>query len=190
MHVALRQAYISNPIVLGMFIYELLVLSVVFWIGRIRGWSFAKLGFQISWKWTGVGVLLFVVSEAVAHGLFRVLAHVIHSEAGTVGLLAGGLTLPFIILNSITNPVFEEVFEAGYFIHSLQRFGMWPAVLASALFRAFLHAHLGVNGQLCVFVLGVIFGLTYWRWRQLWPLIFAHSLVDFIGKLYLSHHAA
>jgi hypothetical protein len=24
--------------------------------------------------------------------------------------------------------------------------------------------------------MGVIYGLVYWRWRQLWPLVVAHSL--------------
>src|SRR3974390_1372872 len=45
-------------------IYELLVFALVFlYVGRIRGWSLASLGFQISWKLTGLGVLLFVVVE-------------------------------------------------------------------------------------------------------------------------------
>ena len=78
--------------------------------------------------------------------------------------------------------------EIGYFILSLERFGLWPAILASALFRSVLHTYQGVNAVVGVFVMGVIFGLVYWKWRQLWPLIVAHSLMDFIGLLYLAHH--
>jgi membrane protease YdiL (CAAX protease family) len=77
---------------------------------------------------------------------------------------------------------------SGYFIWSLQRFGMWPTVLASALFRAFLHAHLGLFGATGILIMGVLFGMTYWKWRQLWPLIVGHSLMDLIGLLYLVHH--
>ena len=54
----------SNLGMIGLSIYELLVLALVFlYIGRIRGWSFASFGFQISWKWTGLGVLLFVPTK-------------------------------------------------------------------------------------------------------------------------------
>src|SRR5215470_2504399 len=53
----------SNFGQVGIIIYELSVFALVFlYIGRIRGWSFASFGFQISWKWTGLGVLLFVAA--------------------------------------------------------------------------------------------------------------------------------
>ncbi len=67
---------------------------------------------------------------------------------------------------------------------------MWRAVLASALFRATLHTYQGLDGALSILAVGVIFGFTYWRWRQLWPLIVAHALLDFVGFLNLNHHAA
>jgi hypothetical protein len=122
--------------------------------------------------------------------LFSWLGRAIHPAAIPAASPAGELTVPFIILFSMANPFFEELMETGYFIRSLQGFGMWPAVLASAFFRAFLHAHLGIFGAMNIFVMGVLFGLVYWRWRQLWPLIVAHSLMDLIGLLYLAHHAA
>jgi membrane protease YdiL (CAAX protease family) len=40
-----------------------------------------------------------------------------------------------------------------------------------------------------VFAFGLIFALAYWRWRQLWPLIVAHSLSDLLALLYGSYHA-
>src|SRR5215469_2541431 len=51
--------HFSNLGQVGVGIYESLVFALVFlYIGRIRGWSLASLGFQISWKWSGLGVLL------------------------------------------------------------------------------------------------------------------------------------
>src|SRR5678816_3536152 len=66
---------------------------------------------------------------------------------------------------------------------------MWPAVLASAAFRALFHLPFGINAMLSIFALGLIFGLVYWRWRQLWPLIVAHSLADMLTLFYGSYHA-
>jgi membrane protease YdiL (CAAX protease family) len=166
---------------------ELLILVPLLWIGKIRGWSVTTFGSRISWKGTGGGILLFVVAEMVCIGV-TLGAQIIHPEHSpfTVGRLA----VLAVLVISIINPVFEEVLETGYFIHSLQRFGMWPAVLASAVFRGLFHLQFGINAALSVFAMGVVFGFTYWRWRQMWPLIFAHSLMDLLALCYGSYHAA
>jgi membrane protease YdiL (CAAX protease family) len=166
-------------------IYQLLVLALVFlYIGRIRGWSFASFGFQISWKWTGLGVLLFVPAK-----LIFVLRRMIVSP-NTAGLLAGQIALPIIIISSIIMGIFEELMEVGYIIKVTEKYGMWTAVFISALIRTVLHAYQGAAGMACVLVIGVTFGLVYWKLRQLWPLIVAHILIDIIGSLGLAHHAA
>jgi membrane protease YdiL (CAAX protease family) len=161
-------------------------LVPVLWIGRARGWSFATFGFTISWKGTVGGLLLYLLAQAISSGI-TLLAEILHpgsdpSSFGHVAVLA-------ILFVSIINPVFEELLETGYFIHSLQRFGMWPAVIASAAFRGLFHLQFGVNAALGVFAFGLIFALAYWRWRQLWPLIVAHSLADLLALLYGSYHA-
>jgi membrane protease YdiL (CAAX protease family) len=166
-------------------IYQLLVLALVFlYIGRIRGWSFASFGFQISWKWTGLGVLLFVPTK-----LIFVLKKMIVSP-NTAGLLAGQIALPIIIISSILTGIFEELMEVGYIIKVTEKHGMWTAVVISALIRAVLHFYQGAAGMACVFVIGVTFGLVYWKLRKLWPLIVAHILIDIIGSLRYAHHAA
>ena len=70
-----------------------------------------------------------------------------------------GTAMPLLILTLAINPAVEEMFETGYFVRSLQRYGMWSAVSASALFRTFLHVHLGVKDIVVVFPVGLIFGL-------------------------------
>lgn len=176
-----ERVWVSNNNLLKLDITELTVLVAVLLIGKIRGWSLATFGFSISWKGTGVGILLFIATTAMVTAV-GIWAHIIHSAHPD--FTAVELTVPFILLHSIVNPVFEEVMESGYFIHSLQRFGMWPAIFASALFRACYHAWMGI-GALSIFALGMIFGLSYWRWRQLWPLVVAHSLCDILGLLYI-----
>lgn len=167
-------------------IIEILKLVVVFWIGTIRGWSFRTFGTKISLKGTLGGVLLFVIGFVISTAIYFGL-EVIHPEH--IGYTSLPLALPAILLVSIINPVFEETLESGYFIHSLQRFGIW-IVLGSAFFRAVLHIYEGFNAALSISSLGLIFAFTYWRWRQLWPLIVAHSLADLCGFLIMSHHAA
>ena len=108
----------------------------------------------------------------------------------TAGLLAGQIALPIIIISSIITGFFEELMEVGYIIKVTEKYGMWTAVFISALIRMVLHAYQGAAGMACVFVIGVTFGLVYWKLRKLWPLIVAHILIDIIGSLRYAHHAA
>jgi uncharacterized protein len=171
---------ITNDLVVYVMILQLLALAFAFWVGRIRGWSLATLGSRISWKGTGAGVLLFFVTTLTI--LFCVvLTSIIAPGARNpthTGVTVSGLTLPFLLLFSLINPVYEEVLGTGYFIHSLQRYGMLPAVLASALFRTFLHSYKGLDAIVMILPMGLVFGLVYWKWRQLWPLVVAHVIFD------------
>ena len=127
---------------------------------------------------TGAGILLFGGSALILK-LVALPAGIIDT-AGRPGPLMGMVTLPVVLLWCVINPFFEETMETGYFVHRLQGHGMWPAVLASGCFRAILHAFFGLTGMATVLCVGVVFGLVYWRWRTLWPLLLAHSLLDYM----------
>jgi membrane protease YdiL (CAAX protease family) len=176
----------TNRLFLWSIIWELAILGIVLWIGHLRGWSIATFGSQISWKNTGAGFLLFIVVALAMAAIDVPLTLIIHAQDRQI--TASGVTLPFIILLSLVNPIFEEILEAGYFIHALKRFGMWPAILASGLLRGILHMYQGTVGAIALFTFGLIFALVYWRWRQLWPLIVAHALDDFLGLLMLARN--
>ena len=120
-------------------ILELSGLAVTFWIARIRGWSLRSFGLQPAWRSTGTGILL-CIAAASARYVCAVLANAIFPGAVRLLPVASHVTLFMLIVTLAINPVFEEMIETGYFVRSLERYGMWVAVLASALFRAFLHA--------------------------------------------------
>jgi len=168
-------------------IIQLLTLGITLWIGRIRGWSLATFGFRASLKWTGLGVILFFAFRVVSHLVHFLMTGSFYTAAdphgGSAFLRVSHLTVPFVILIAIVNPVFEEAIESGYFFHVLQRRGPWLTIFAAALFRGFLHVTMGLNGFVTMFAMGLLYGFVYWRWRQLWPLIIAHSLQMFYALL-------
>jgi membrane protease YdiL (CAAX protease family) len=181
--------HITNSLVLWAVVMQWLVMFFAFWIGHIRGWSLATLGARISWKGTGGGVLLFLVTTLVII-ICIVLSNILAPGArnpAQPGVTASGLSIPFLVLFSIVNPVYEEVLGTGYFIHALQKYGKWPAILASALFRTFLHSYKGIDAILMVLPMGLVFGLAYWKWRQLWPLVVAHVIIDLWTLFSLIH---
>jgi membrane protease YdiL (CAAX protease family) len=181
-----KPVVVNNAGVLWFPLVELELLIPVLWIGKLRGWSLSTFGSKISWKATGAGILLFVVAESVNVGVAYGVG-IIHPEQACVA--AGRLAVLPIQFISLVNPVYEEVLENAYFVHQLNRFGMWPAVLVSAAFRGLFHLQFGINAVLGIFAFGVVFAFVYWRWRQLWPLIVAHSLADLLSLFYASFHA-
>src|SRR6185312_1140540 len=135
--------HLTNDGILFSSVLASITLGLALWIGRIRGWSLKTFGLQISWKWTGLGVLLFLANCLQNHAThFLMTGHwqnSADSHAAPSFLRVSHLTIPFIILISTINPICEEAFESGYFFHVLQRYGMWITVLIAALFRGFLH---------------------------------------------------
>jgi membrane protease YdiL (CAAX protease family) len=183
--------HISNSGVVWQAVCELLLLGVILWIGRIRGWSLKTFGLRPSWKWTAAGVLLFFATGLTARFIGAILKLLFPALLPSVVQthVVSELSLPFIVLISAINPVFEESLWGGYFVHSLRRYGMWTAVLASAFLRTFCHAQLGIRTFVSILPMGVLYGLVYWRWRQLWPLVVAHSLqmvFTLLGQLYVT----
>jgi membrane protease YdiL (CAAX protease family) len=108
-------AGLSNAWLVAGVIGELMILAAILGIGKLRGWSLATFGSRISWRGTGAAIFLFVVTVIAMSGV-GVLVNIIHPEHASYAV--AGVTVPFILLFSLINPVFEELLEAGYFITS------------------------------------------------------------------------
>jgi membrane protease YdiL (CAAX protease family) len=97
-------------------------------------------------------------------------------------LVAPSIPLTTILLASIVNPVFEEVFVCGYVVSSLrQRLGVANAVNVSAGIRVAYHLYQGIAGVLSVTPFALITATWFARKGRLAPLVFAHALMDFLG---------
>jgi len=88
--------------------------------------------------------------------------------------------VPVTVLIAIENGFLEEVLVVGYLITRLQqlRLRSWAAVGGSALLRGSYHLYQGFGGFLGNVVMGVVFGAFFLRFKRLWPLIVAHTLID------------
>jgi len=75
----------------------------------------------------------------------------------------------------------EELVARGYLIPTLERLlkSTPSSVLLAAVYFGVCHAHLGVLHVWYTFLIGVVFGIFFVLTRRLWPLVFAHALIDF-----------
>ncbi len=130
--------------------------------------------------------------------------------------MSEGLSWSTVIVASVINPFYEEIFVCGYVISVLsahraraavalsrvtaegkvesvgieaaqptplavQAASLAMAVNVSAVIRLSYHLYQGVAGVLAIVPLGLLFGFWFARTRQLWPLIVAHAILDFVA---------
>ena len=101
--------------------------------------------------------------------------------------------VPVLLLDAFQNGAAEEIVVLAFVLTRLRQLGWSPerAVIASALLRGTYHLYQGWGGFAGNLVMGLIFGALYQRYRRVWPLLIAHTLLDafsFIGYVYLHNH--
>lgn len=181
-----NQGLYDNTALIGVLIFELAQSVILVWFLRIRGWTLEKLGLNVNLRGTLLGLVLLVVT----YGLWIVMQLVanwalpaeMEAAAARYPTPADDLSMSLVILASVVNGIFEEVFVAGYVIAALTPVrGSWTAINVSTGIRLLYHLYQGPIGVLTIVPMGVLFGYVYARTRLLWALILAHILMDIIG---------
>ena len=147
-----------------------------FTLSERLGMNRRRLGFDV-----GTGVLLAAVIGIPGLGLY-LLAYALHIN---LAVQANSLTdawwrLPVTVALAVANGFLEEVLVVGYLITRLRQlhWPFWAVLGTSAVLRGSYHLYQGLGGFLGNAVMGLVFGWFYLRFRRLWPLVIAHSLID------------
>lgn len=188
----------SFPAVAGVGIaIELLMASCVLaiiWSGN-EPWS--RFGLQrprMWWDLFGAGVLyLFTVRfSAMSNGLFldglqewlpsELYDQLINlpsdwvSPRGTTGLFLA-------LILSLTIGFTEELIYRGFLVPRLELIlgsTVGGVTLSALLFASGHYLSQGVPGVWNALGIGIVFGTVFAYFRRLWPLVFAHALIDFV----------
>jgi membrane protease YdiL (CAAX protease family) len=84
------------------------------------------------------------------------------------------------VLFIVVNSFFEEMIVTGYMVTALSREGAALAITTSTLLRFLYHLYQGPLASISILPLGLLFGAVFWRWRNLWPLIVAHTVANLV----------
>jgi uncharacterized protein len=174
----------------GLVFYELSIAPVVISILYLRGWRLADFPLGVSGALTTLGAGIAVVTVAgdwvitlVLTGLFQNIGSALNAYENYVPL--GGPSFTSVVLLSIVNPVYEEVFVCGYVIAALRgRFGVTTAVNASVAIRVLYHLYQGLSAFPFHAMYGLIQAYVFVRTGRLWPLIVSHALLDFFALVF------
>lgn len=99
--------------------------------------------------------------------------------------------IPVLALKSFGNGFAEEVVVVGYFLTRLRQLGLGAnaSLWSSAVLRGGYHAYQGLGAAAGNLVMGLVYGRWFQVTNRLWPLVFAHALIDtvaFVGYAVLA----
>jgi membrane protease YdiL (CAAX protease family) len=168
-------------------IEESIILAALSLFLYARGWTLQRIGLNVRLLDTAIGLLL-AVAAVFAADLVVVIAAGFRPDfveaVSHPDFVTPGFNAATVLAASALNGLFEEVFLCGYVITVLkERRGFWTAVNISVAIRLSYHLYQGPVGVLHIVPVGLIFGYFYARTGRLWPLVFAHALIDFQGLI-------
>jgi len=167
-------------------VHEAVALLVLGTFLRLRGWSLDGVGLVPSWRDTAIGILMAGVVQVVAVGTHHLLTAVIPSfqAMAFIPVLHLALSPEIVAANVLINPLYEELFVAGYVITVLRdRDGTVVALAWSVALRLLYHLYQGLGSFYHVLPTGLVLGYWYVRTRRLWPLVVAHMAMNIYTSL-------
>lgn len=180
----------TNETLISNLVYELFVLA---WLGafmKLRGWTLERLGFSIGLRDTSVGILLAIIVFCAVWVIDQVLgsaAPAMLDAARRFDKVSGELDVWTMLLSSIVDSVFEELFVCAYVIAALkEKRGAAFALNVSIALRVGCHVYQGLYGVLVGASLGLVFGYWYLKSGRIWPLLVAHAALQFTELVMLS----
>lgn len=167
----------------GIVVFELIIMALLIPTLLLRGWRPADLGLGFRWSDIGMGCLLAILCWLSVYPIYWFLdAFGQGANPADADMHAGMLSIGAVVLVSIINPIFEELFVCAYVIRALERTrSRMFAVNVSVALRASYHLYQGTIGGLALIAFGLILGWYFARSGRLWPAIIAHALLDLIA---------
>lgn len=142
----------------------------------------------------GVGILLALGIGAAGIGVYlagRALGITVNVSADSLG--SYWWTVPVLLLSAARAALQEEVIVIGYLYARLHDLGWrkWTIILSTAALRGSYHLYQGFGGFAANFIMGLVFGWLFLRWKRAMPFIVAHTIMDtvaFVGYALLAGH--
>jgi len=173
----------SDVALVSNIIYQVLMLGMIFSFLNARDSSITLLN---NFKLVILLVIsiLLILSYYVFYYLFFIIATWNNSTLfyQTSNLTASKLSLIPIILFSASNGFFEEIIVVGYVIPAVtERRTSFYALNVSVLIRLLYHLYQGPAAALQIIPMGLVFGLIFIKYKNIWPLVIAHFVLDVVA---------
>jgi membrane protease YdiL (CAAX protease family) len=153
---------------------QLALAPIIAFVLRLAGWRWRDFHVNYSNKGTVAGVVLALLA------LFLMLS--VEWLVGPVNVTPPSASLVAVIVLSLVNPWYEELLVCAFVIESLRkRFGLQAAINVSIALRLSYHLYQGPPAFIVFAVFGLLVTLFYVKTGRLWPVVVAHSILDFMA---------
>jgi membrane protease YdiL (CAAX protease family) len=159
-------------------IYEIIALMIIGYYLKKRNWKFQDFNLDFTFKMIGIAILLVLTREvlgAVIVSAFRSLG-ILSPEIINSPIILFQTNIFSILLITVVNSIYEEVILIGYLFKRLEKLHFSFIIIISFVIRASFHTYQGWDNIPMVFILALVFGVYYARYRKLMPLILAHAI--------------
>jgi membrane protease YdiL (CAAX protease family) len=177
------QAQISEAGLQFLVLYELVVLSVLAVFLAARGWDLQQLGLMLARSDPGAALVLGVVAYVAYAVVWYTLGQSVPGASEIPDdVIEPNLRIHTVLLVSVINGLFEEIFVCGYVISALRKTrSVMFAINVSVAIRLTYHLYQGAAGVVSIVPIGLVFAHWYARTGRLWPIAIAHCLLDVYG---------
>jgi membrane protease YdiL (CAAX protease family) len=183
---------LSNSSLVRDSIWQSAILALLLGFLRWRGWSSADFKIRPTWRSSLQGGLLLMISKIgysltllstvlVLYVLRKYITHdaIFGLPSVDVKIHQQAANWLILLIANIINAYYEELICMGYAFNQFAvKLGPYFALMLMVLLRTSYHTYQGVTYALPIGAVFFMFGICYWRVRNLWPLIFAHVLFD------------
>lgn len=159
-------------------VYEIIILTIIAYFLKQRGWTIKDFNLDFRLNMIGIAVLLVIIRQTtgvlLTHSL--TMLGVLNPDIIKKPYISFQSNIVSIGLISIVNSFYEEVLLIGYIFKRFEKYHSTIIIIGSLMVRASYHTYQGWANFPIVFILGLVFGLYYIRYKKLWPLIMAHGI--------------
>jgi membrane protease YdiL (CAAX protease family) len=157
--------------------YEIIVLIFIAYFLKYRKWNLKDFNLDFKLKMIGIAILLVVLKETTGTLLIKILTLLNVFEYETtrpdISLHVNAIS---IVLITVINSIYEELLLIGYIFKRFEKYNTVIIILVSFVVRASFHTYQGWLKLPMVFIMAIIFGLYYIKYKKLWPIIIAHGI--------------
>jgi membrane protease YdiL (CAAX protease family) len=186
---AIAQTYDSFDFIF-IVVYEVIILVVLSYFLKSRQWSINDFNLDFRITMIAVAFGLIFVRETTGFLLNLLMENI--QVIGSVKELQPNILFSSNLISMavivIVNSIYEELLLTGYLFKRLEHFHPAIVIAFSFIIRASYHSYQGLTNLPIVFVLAMVFGLYYMRYKKLWPVIIAHGIGNIFHFLNSHYH--
>ncbi|WP_289053427.1 CPBP family intramembrane glutamic endopeptidase [Carboxylicivirga marina] len=170
-------------------LYQIITLAIIGVYLKYRGWKLSDFNLGFKFRMILIAILLFYFTNLLIN-ISSGITGFVNPELFNPGnnpeytLNANWISLSMIL---VINSIYEESLLIGYLFKRLEKLNPIVVICFSMLIRLSFHTYQGWLMLFTIIPMALVYGIYYWKFKRLWPLIIAHGIHNLLVFLSLQY---